>query len=93
MPCSFISHKSCPDLKDFLNLNKTKPDQLSLTSQQRTAAFCNFLHLVHLCPYMSTVSHLTALLIWPALREKVPNVLSRCHTKRRAGAQDNGSGL
>ncbi len=25
--------------------------------------------------------------IWAALREKVPNVLSRCHTKRRTGAR------
>ncbi len=24
---------------------------------------------------------------WAELREKVPNVLSRCHTKRRAGAR------
>ena len=27
------------------------------------------------------------LFIWAALREKVPNVLSHCHTKRRMGAQ------
>ena len=26
--------------------------------------------------------------IWVALREKVPTVLSRCHTKRRVGARD-----
>ncbi len=25
--------------------------------------------------------------IWAAPREKVPNVLSRCHTKRRTGAR------
>ncbi len=27
------------------------------------------------------------LFIWAALREKVPNVLSYCHTKRRVGAR------
>ncbi len=27
------------------------------------------------------------ILIWAALREKVPKFLSRCHTKRRTGAQ------
>ncbi len=25
-------------------------------------------------------------ILWAAFHEKVPNVLSRCHTKRRAGA-------
>ncbi len=25
--------------------------------------------------------------MWEALHEKVPNVLSRCHTKRRTGAR------
>ncbi len=37
---------------------------------------CNLCVFVVLC-----------LFIWAALREKVPNVLSRCHTKRRTGAQ------
>ena len=43
--------------------------------------------LLHLPSVAGNINYRSELLIWAPLCEKVPDVLSRCHTKRRTGAR------